>query len=245
MALWEHLAELRTGMIRVLIALFIGVCITYNFSEQIVHYLELPLLRVLPPGQQALYFTGLTDKFFVYLKVSFIAAAIVMSPYLFYEAWKFISPGLYKTEQRFVMPFVFFATIAFLIGVSFAFYVVIPTGYKFLVNFGSPTERAIITLTEYFSLTLKLMLALGLVFELPVFFILLAKFGLVNSPMLAGYRRHAFVASAVIAAIATPTPDAFTMLLVMAPLYALYEVSIFAVRWVAPSEKPGEEALNG
>jgi sec-independent protein translocase protein TatC len=165
-----------------------------------------------------------------------------MSPYLFYEIWKFASPGLYRRERRFLLPFVGFGSGAFIAGICFAFYLVIPTGYKFLIQFGSPNERAIITLTEYFSLTLKLMLALGLIFELPVIFVLLAKFGLVTAKQLSGYRRHAFVASAVVSAVATPTPDAFTMILVMAPLYLLYEVSIIAVRWVTvPADEGAAE----
>jgi sec-independent protein translocase protein TatC len=242
MALWEHLDDLRGAMIRSLLALFAGVIVTYNFSERIVHYLEEPLLRILPPGNRSLYYTGITDKFFIYLKVAVIAAAILMSPYLFYEIWKFASPGLYRRERRFLLPFVGFGSGAFIAGICFAFYLVIPTGYKFLIQFGSPNERAIITLTEYFSLTLKLMLALGLIFELPVIFVLLAKFGLVTAKQLSGYRRHAFVASAVVSAVATPTPDAFTMILVMAPLYLLCEVSIIAVRWVTvPADEGAAE----
>jgi sec-independent protein translocase protein TatC len=235
MPLWQHLEELRNAMIRSLVALGIGVLITYNFSESLVGYLERPLLRVLPEGEKALFYTGITDKFFIYLPVAVIAAAALVSPFLLYEVWKFIAPGLHSHERRFVLPFIVLGTVSFAVGAAFAFYVVIPYGYEFLIHFGSPQEKPIITLTEYFSLTLKLMALLGLTFELPALFLLLAKIGLVDGPMLARFRRHALVGSSVAAALLTPTPDAFTMLLVMIPLYALYEVSIVAVKWAVPN----------
>ncbi len=240
MPLWQHLDELRNAMIRSLLALGIGVLVTYNFSQEIVGYLEKPLLRVLPEGERALFYTGVTDKFFIYLQVAVIAAAVLVSPWLLYEIWKFIAPGLHAHERRFVAPFILLGTVSFVIGAAFAFYVVIPYGYEFLIHFGSPAEKPIITLTEYFSLTLKLMALLGLTFELPAIFLLLGKMGLVDGPMLARFRRHALVGSSVAAAVLTPTPDAFTMLLVMVPLYALYEISIVAVKWAVPRRKAEE-----
>lgn len=239
MPLWEHLDELRTRMIRSLIAVTVATCGTYYFSEPIVAYLEQPLLRVLPADNRHLYFTGIADKFFVYLKVSVIAAVAVTSPYLLYQIWLFVAPALYRKERRFVVPFVFLGAVAFLVGLAFGFYVVLPTGYQFLVNFGSPTERPIITLTEYFSLTLKLLAVMGLVFEVPVIMVLLARFGIIEASMLARYRRHAIFANSIIAAIVTPTPDAFTMLLVMVPLCLLYEAGLIGVRFV---ERAGKRA---
>lgn len=240
MPLWQHLDELRGVLIRCLVAVMVSLCVTYYFSEQLVLFLEQPLLDILPEGQQRLYFTGITDKFFVYLQVSIICAIFLASPYLFYQLWKFIAPGLKANERRFAIPFVTFATFTFALGLSFSYYIVIPYGYKFLIEFagtGDHAPQAMITLNEYFSLTLKLMLAIGAVFEVPVLLVLLGKLGIIDAPLLSKNRRFAFVVSAIVSAIATPSPDAFTMLLVMGPLYLLYEVSIIGVRWVTKAEE--------
>jgi sec-independent protein translocase protein TatC len=238
MPLWEHLEDLRSGLIRALVVTVLGCILTYAFIEPIMAFLEKPLLDVLPPGQAKLYYTGLTDKFVVYLKVCVLASMLLVSPYLLYEVWRFISPALHRHEKRFLIPFLTFGTVSFVLGLAFAYYLVIPYGYKFLVEFGSPDEQAIITLTEYFSLTLKLMFALGLVFELPVVLVLLGKFGIIDSDFLVRNRRYALVGSSVVAAIATPSPDALTMILVMIPLYLLYEVGIVGVRLVNPGKAP-------
>ncbi len=211
MPLTEHLGELRGRMIRSLIAIGLATILTYNYSDVIVRFLEEPLLAVLPPGDKSLYFTGITDKFFTYFQVSVIAAAGLVSPYLLFEVWGFVSPALHRHEKRFILPFLVLGSLAFFAGVAFAYYVVLPYGYKFLIEFGSPEEKAIITLKEYFGLTLKLLLGLGLIFELPVLLVLLARFGIVTGDQLTAFRKHAAVGAAVAAAIITPTPDAFTM----------------------------------
>jgi len=236
MPLWEHLDDLRQGLIRALAVVGVGFAVCYAYIDPIIVFLEQPLLDLLPEGNRHLYFTGLTDKFFVYLKVSFLASACIASPYLLFELWRFVSPALYKNERRFAGPFIFLGSISFFIGMAFAYYIVIPYGYKFLLEFGSPTDQAIITLTEYFSLTLKLMLAMGLIFEVPVVMVLLGKFGIVNADVLARNRHYAFFVSSIVAAIATPSPDAVTMLLVMVPLYLLYELGLIGVRWAQPRD---------
>lgn len=235
MAVWEHLDELRKVMIRSLLALIAGLTITYNFSDRIMYFLELPLLQILPPGDAHLVYTGIADKFTVYFKVSVLSSFLLVLPFILYQIWRFVSPALYAHERKFAGPFVIFGTLAFVAGLAFAYYIVIPYGYKFLIEFGGTdlnhTEKAMITLTEYYGLTIKLLLAVGLIFETPVIFVLLGRFGLVNSGMLSRFRRHAMLLSAVVAAVATPSPDAFTMLLVMVPLYLLYEISIVGVRF--------------
>ena len=242
MALWEHLDDLRNCLIRSLIALFVGVCVTFNFSDRIVKFLERPLLKVLPPDNQKLYFTVITDKFMVYLKISILAAAALVAPYLLYQLWLFVSPALYRKEKKFFIPFAIFGTVSFFIGLAFAYYVVIPVGYKFLIEFGNPTDVAIITLTQYFDLTLKLLLAMGLIFELPVIMMLLARFGVVRDDQLRKFRRYAMFGSAVLAAVITPTPDAFTMILVMVPIYLLYEIGIIGVKWAQKRPEESEES---
>lgn len=232
MPVWQHLEALRKVVFRCLLIIVIGTSLTYNFSEHIVLFLEQPLLNILPEGQKHLYFTGITDKFFIYLKVSVYAAIALTSPFLLMQVWSFVAPALYSKERKVFYPFLFLGTISFFVGMAFAYWVVIPSGYEFLVKFGPDTERPMITVTEYFSLTLQLLLGLGVVFELPVVLMILAKLGIVNTEVLGKARPYAYVLLAVLAAIITPTPDAFTMLLVLIPLGLLYETSLLLVRWV-------------
>ena len=228
--LWEHLEELRNILIRSLLALSVGAIAAYCFCDEIVKFLERPLIGVLPEGQRHLYFTGVADKFLIYFKVSLLSSLILTGPFLLYQAWLFISPGLYRHERRFVGAFIAFGSLTFLLGLVFAYYIVIPYGYKFLIEFGGENDLPIITLKAYFDLTLKLMVAVGLLFEMPVLIVLLGKFGIVTPEILTKYRRHAMLAISVVSALVTPSPDAITLVMVMIPLYLLYEISIFAVR---------------
>ncbi len=239
---WEHLDELRSRLIRVTIAVILATLLTYQFSERLVRWLEAPLLKALPASQAFLYFTGVADKFFAYLKVSVIAGLVLVSPYLLFELWGFISPALHQSEKKFVVPFTLFGSVSFIIGIAFGYLVVLPTGYDFLVNYGSSQEKPLITIVEYFSLTLKLLLAMGLIFEVPVVMGLLARLGILKSGMLKQYRRQAIVINAVVAAVITPTPDAFTMILVLIPLLLLYELGVLAVSWI---EKTPEDNFTG
>jgi len=232
MQLWEHLDELRGSLVRVLIILTVSTFVIFAYAEPIVRFLEAPLLKILPPGEAQLYYTGIADKFFIYIKVSVITTIAVLSPYLMWEAWRFVNPGLYQHEKKMILPFIVVGTLSFFAGLCFGYFIVIPYSYEFLINFGSPTDKAIITLTEYFGLTTKLLLIMGCMFELPVIMVLLSLLGIVDAPMLEKHRKMAVFVIAVSAAFITPTPDAFTMLIVMVPLYLLYEASILGVRWV-------------
>ena len=232
MPLWQHLEQLRKTLFRCLGIILVGFCVTYYFSDRIIYFLEKPLLDIFPEGQKHLYFTGIGDKFFTYLKISTYSAIALTSPLLLYQIWSFVAPALYRHEKRFFGPFIFLGTAAFVAGLVFTYTLVLPTGYKFLIEFGPKTEIPMITLVEYFSTTVQLMMALGLVFELPVALMLLAKFGIIEVKWLVKMRGHAYVLLAILAAVITPTPDAFTMLLVLVPLFLLYEVSVILVRWV-------------
>ncbi len=234
---WEHLDELRTRLIKVVVAVMLTTALAYNYAEPMVRWLEAPLLRALPPDQAFLYFTGIADKFFAYLKVSMVAGIALASPYLLWQLWGFVAPALEQKEKKFVVPFVFFGTLSFGCGIAFGYYIVLPTGYDFLIHFGSPHEKPLITITEYFSLTLKLLLALGLVFEVPVVMGLLARFGVIRADTLRHVRKQAIVINAIVAAILTPTPDAFTMILVLVPLHLLFELGIVVVSWIEKTDE--------
>lgn len=237
MPLVDHLAELRKRLVYSLLTVGVLTAVTWNFNDVLVRFLEEPLLRALPKEAQKLYFTGIGDKFFVYLKVSLAVAFAAATPFLLYQLWRFVAPGLYADERRAVAPFVFLGSLAFYAGLAFAYYLVLPTGYKFLIQFGGD-EQAMITLTEYFGLTLKLLLVLGLVFEVPVLISILVRLGVIDGAQLRKFRKHAFLANALLAAMLTPTPDAATMLLVLAPLQLLYELALFGARWFEPKKEP-------
>ncbi len=232
MPLWQHLDELRSALVRVLVILALTTCAIFSFIEPVVLFLETPLLSVLPPGDQQLYFTGIADKFIIYIQISVLVSIALLSPYLLFELWRFVSPALYRNEKRFVLPFLIAGSLSFVLGISFAYWIVIPYSYDFLINFGSPTDKAIITLTSYFSMTVKMLLGMGLLFQMPVCITILGAMGFVSAKTLANYRRYAALAICVISAIITPSPDALTMVVVSAPLYLLYEISILGVRWI-------------
>ena len=228
----QHLEDLRKCLIRSLLGMVAGAILTFNYISPVIEFLEQPLLQALPPDRMHLYFTGIADKFMTYFKVGLLMSFLVSMPFILYQVWIFVSPGLYRHEKKFALPFVIFSFVSFVAGTAFAYYVVLPTGFDFLIHFGGDRDQPMITLTEYFGFTLKMLFALGLVFEMPVVMVVLGKFGIVNASMLSNYRRHAFIAIAVISAIATPTPDAMSMCLVMFPMYLLYEISIIGVRLV-------------
>lgn len=238
MAVWEHLDDLRKVLVRSLLMVSVLFCVVYWYNIQFMKFLEQPLLDImasLPPGSVELVTLGVPDMFTIVFKVCAIGATALSIPFLLYQIWTFIRPALYPQERKYVYPFLIAGTLAFVIGAAFAYYAVIPMGYKFLIEFGrdysqANTVKPMINLREYVDLTLKMMLAVGLIFETPVLLVILGLFGIVNAKMLAKFRRHAVLLSAVVAAVATPSPDAFTMIIVMIPLYMLYEISIIGVK---------------
>ncbi len=230
MPVWGHLDELRSRLIRCLLAVFAGICVTYWFSEPIVAFLEVPLKKVLPEGQRHLYFTGVSDKFMVYLKVAALSSLILVFPYILLQVWKFLSPGLYRKERRFLIAFVCFGSLAFVFGVAFGYGVILPLGYKWLLEFGSPDDKPWITLTDYFSLTFKILCCMGAVFELPILMGALGWMGVIDWRWLHERRKYAIFGSAVLAAVFTPTNDVLTMLLVFGVLLILFEVGLIGMR---------------
>lgn len=236
MPVWKHLEELRAVLIKSLMAIVTGFFVAYYFNAEIVKFLETPILSVLPMGEKHLYFTGITDKFMAYLKVSFYSSIILCSPFLLSQVWGFVAPALKENERKLALPFIFAGTFAFLLGALFAYHWVIPTGYRFLIEFGGITEKPLINISDYFSLTLQLLIGMGLLFELPVVATILAKLGVIELDWLVRYRPQAYLGLSVLAAVLTPTPDAFTLVMVLIPLILLYEISIQLVRWLVPSK---------
>lgn len=238
MPLTDHLEELRTRFIRILIALGVGFVFCFLVKERIFGLLMYPLESVMP-DQGAMIFTSLPEAFFTYLKVSLFAAIFLTSPYSLYQIWKFVSPGLYSSEKKYVIPFVVLSTLFFLGGALFAYFLVFPLGFAFFLAFATEFIRPMLSMREYLGFTMKLLLAFAVMFELPIFMFFSAKIGLVNSALLKKRRKYAILIIFAVAAILTP-PDVVTQTMMAAPLIVLYELSIWVVR--KGEKKNNEEA---
>lgn len=224
----EHLEELRQRLIRCLIVVGGIFIVCWYFSKDLFQFLSHPLIESLPKGS-TMIFTNPAEAFVVYLKLAFYCALFFSSPYILYQAWMFVAPGLYAHEKRYVFPFMITAIGLFITGMAFAYFVVFPFGLKFLMSFSTEFIKPMVKIQDYLSFTLTLLLAFGAVFELPVFVFFLTKMGVINHQTLTRNRRFAILIIFLVAAILTP-PDVLTQLLMAGPLLALYEVSIILAK---------------
>jgi len=223
--LTSHLQELRKRLILSFIAIGVGFALCYTFADSIFNVLAAPLLTVMPKGG-SLIFISVAEAFFTYMKVAFIAAVILVSPFVLYQIWAFVAPGLYQKEKRYVVPFVLGGSLFFAVGVLFAYFVTIPIGFKFLLGYATDFIKPLPSMKEYLSFSIKFLLAFGLCFEFPVVLVLLARIGVVDAKMLARQRKYAILLIFIFAAIITP-PDFISQVLMALPLWGLYELSIF------------------
>ncbi|HXW84854.1 MAG TPA: twin-arginine translocase subunit TatC [Candidatus Binataceae bacterium] len=229
MSLIEHLTELRTRLIRALIALFVGFLIAYAIADPLFRLLTEPL-REASQGKALLIGTGVGEAFFTKLKVALVAGLFIASPAVFYEIWKFIVPGLYETERKMVLPFVISATIFFLAGGYFCWAVVFKLGYRFfLQQYASIEVTPTIRISEYLAFSAKLLLAFGITFEMPIFAYFLTRLGMIDHKLMQQYFRYAVLVIFIVSAALTP-PDMVSMILLAIPLVGLYGFSI-AVSW--------------
>ncbi len=243
MPLTSHLEELKTRLIRVLIVIGIGFGVCYLFKDWSFRVITQPLVDAMP-AQSTMIFTGLPEAFFIHMKIAFFASLLLTAPYTLFEIWRFVSPGLYRDEKKYVLPFLFFSTLLFGGGVLFGYYIALPPAFAFFVSFSTDFLKPMISFKEYLSLTLKFLLAFGLCFEMPVFMFFLAKLGVVNAKMLSKKRRYAILIIFIAAAILTPSPDAISQILMALPLMVLYEVSIVVVRFARSPKKPAPEETD-
>ena len=219
-----HLEELRQRLIKCFVAIGAGFMLSYGFKEKLFDILARPLISVMETGDKMI-FTGLPEAFFTYLKVSLLSGLMLAAPVIIYQFWMFVAPGLYHKEKRLLLPIVFLSTIFFVGGSLFGYFVVFPFGFKFFLGFASDTIRPLPSMREYLSFSAKLLLAFGVVFELPLLITALARFGLVSVDFLKKNRKYALVLFFVVAAILTP-PDVVTQIMMALPLMVLYELSI-------------------
>ncbi|QTA87449.1 twin-arginine translocase subunit TatC [Desulfonema magnum] len=226
--LTAHLEELRERLIVCFVAVFVGFGISYGFKEQLFEILIQPLISVMGTGDK-LIFTGLPEAFFTYLKVAFLAGLMLAAPVILYQFWVFVAPGLYSTEKRILFPIVFLSSFFFIGGALFGYFIVFPMGFKFLLGFASENIQALPSMREYLGFSAKLLLAFGLVFELPLVLTFLARLGIVSVGFLKKNRKYALLLFFIGAALLTP-PDVVTQILMAIPLMLLYEISILGAR---------------
>jgi sec-independent protein translocase protein TatC len=225
MSFLDHLEELRSRLLKATLAVVAAFAACMYFGEQLFSVMAEPILRLLPKGSP-IYFPRVQDPFFVYLKVSLITGIFIVFPYVIYQLWAFVRPGLYPQERKLAAPFVTFATLLFYAGASFAYFLVLPAAFSFFLSYITTQLQPLIDMREYVDLVMLLMLAFAAVFETPIIIVFLGLIGLFSSDQLKKGRRYFIVLAFIIAAIVTPTPDPFNQTLMAVPMLLLYEVGI-------------------
>ena len=236
MSLMGHLNELRRRLFRIVIIVILGFVAFYGVAEYLYAYLSAPLQAQLPEGSKLIY-TSPAGAFFTYMKVALVASLFGTSPISFYQIWAFIAPGLYKEEKRAVLPLAFFSSIFFIAGAAFCFFTVFPIAFKFFMGFATDTIVPMISVEEYLGFALKLLIAFGVVFEMPLFAYFLSRFGILSPDFMRRQRRYAILLIFIVAAILTP-PDVFSQCLMAIPMLLLYEVSIYVSAMAYKKKEP-------
>jgi len=234
-----HIADLRKRLVISSLTVIVMFCVCFTFYQPILDWMMLPVKEALPAGTSMIA-VEIQETFFTAMKVAFFAGFIASLPIIFWQLWLFLAPGLYDHEKKLVIPFVFFATLMFLVGASFAYYIVVPIGFDFLINFGSSVVNVLPSIGKYVGFFTKLMIGFGVAFELPVITFFLAKIGLVDDAMLKNFSKYAIVLIFIIAAILTP-PDVISQFLMAVPLLILYGVSIYIAKVFNPAQKEEDE----
>jgi sec-independent protein translocase protein TatC len=200
------------------------------FCDRIFRWVMLPVIRSLPENQQALHYTSYIEPFMVYLKVALYGGIFVAAPWVLFQLWLFVAPGLYKRERRVVVPFLAFGSVLFYAGAAFCYFLVMPAAFPAMAAIAGADMKPVLTMTEQLSLVLAMLLGFAIVFEVPVVIAFLSMIGLVSAEFLAKYRRHAIVVNVIAAAIITPTSDPFNLALMAVPMVLFYEIGILLAR---------------
>lgn len=226
MTLFEHLTELRKRLVYALIAVFAGFCIAWTWAEELFKFILVPLEKAAPAqGMSTIHYQDLTEPFFTLVKTSLTAGVFIAIPVILWQIWKFIAPALYEDEKRLAIPFVFLATLFFFGGASFCYFFVMPYGFNFLFKFSEGFSQPTLMISKHYSLATRLLLAFGVVFELPVVSMFLSAMGVITHHTLIKYWRISVVCAFIFAAVLTP-PDIGTQIAMAIPLIILYGISI-------------------
>lgn len=241
MSLIEHIGELRFRLTRAAWGIFFGMCLAWGFSEKLFDIIRKPIQPYLPGG--GLVYTGPIDKFMAHIKIAFVAGLILSAPWWLYQLWKFISPALYRNEKKMATGFIFFGTFQFVLGVMFSYFIVLPMAFKFLMSFGGDIDKPMITIDQYLGFFTQTAVVFGLTFEMPVVISFLGLMGLVSHKFLKEKKKYAVVAITAVSAVAAP-PDALSMILLMVPLWVMYEISIVIVGFFEKKKSLAESFEN-
>jgi sec-independent protein translocase protein TatC len=238
--LTKHLEELRKRLIIAAAAWFVCFLACYGVAERLFQFISEPVRNALPEGS-SLVFISATEPFFTYLKIAALGGLLVSLPVIFWQLWSFVAPGLYNHEKRYVVPFVIASSVCFGIGTYFGFFFVFPTIFTFLIKFGTGSGEinAMLSMGAYLALSSKLLIAFGLVFELPIVIFFLARMGVVDHKWLAKNRKFALLIGFVIGAALTP-PDVFSQTALALPFVVLYEVGIWVARFFGKKKEDDE-----
>jgi sec-independent protein translocase protein TatC len=243
MTLTDHLEELRSRLIRVAIILFVAFFVCYGFGEQLQEILLKPLREALVGNEGKVVYLGLLDKVLAQFQLAFWSSIILASPLWFREFWLFIKPGLYEKEIKTIRPFVFVGFLLFAAGVCFGYFIVFPYTFETIMNFGVSNIEATMSLRDYIVLSSKVLVFLGVLFQLPNVMLILGFMGLVNKEVLSNARRYVIAGFAVLSAMLTP-PDVITQMALMIPLVALYEIGLWSVALIVDPFKKKQESQD-
>lgn len=235
----DHLGELRLRIVNSLYGLIAAASLAYWQSEKIFDFIRKPVQPYLI--NQGLVYTGPLDKFMAHLKIGVVCGIIISCPFWLYQLWKFVVPGLYQKERKYMFGFITTGSALFIAGCAFSYYVVLPMAFHFLFTFGGDTDKPMITIESYLSFFSQMCLMFGVSFELPLILVLLGMMGIISQAFLKEKRRYAIMTLAVISGLITP-PDAMSMILMLVPMVMLYEVGVFFVGFF--EKKKIETELN-
>lgn len=234
MPLTEHLTELRKRIINSLYALVVFTAVSYEYSKEIFDFIRKPIEKYLPAG--GLVYTAPMDKFMAHFKLAIVVGVIGSCPFWLYQLWKFVAPGLYKNERKYMTSFITIGSFLFISGVAFSYYVALPMTFDFLFSFGGDQDKPMITIDHYLDFVSQFAIMFGVSFELPLILTLLAMAGVVSQRFLIDKGRFAVMILAVIAALITP-PDVMSMTVMLVPMIALYYIGVLMVGIVQKKSK--------
>jgi sec-independent protein translocase protein TatC len=245
----SHLVELRNRVIKALVVVLIMFGVCFYFSGDIMKFLSLPLYQALPEGTRPI-FIDQAGAFFTLTKVAFLTGVLISMPWILYQAWAFVAPGLYEHEKKFAFPLIVSSVFFLLVGIGFAYTFVLPVAYKFFFSFASQTGADVMQdLQKYWDFTLAIFFGFGITFEVPVVEMLLVKLGMVTQQQLREARRYVIVGAFVVAAVLTP-PDVISQFMLAVPLILLYELGIWLAGFItarsrAPDAEPQAQGESG